>query len=98
MSPTRRPASFAYVSCTATLDVAVRDAYGWSDLALDHGFHDTSQGVRFTIGPAARTEILDRLLELNHARHAEELQHGIFGRRKRATRAKPSESQGLFGD
>ena len=26
------------------LDLAVRDAYGWSDLELDHGFHDTPQG------------------------------------------------------
>lgn len=54
------------------LDHAVRDAYGWSDLDLIHAFHDTPQGRRFTVGPAARAEILDRLLELNHQRHAEE--------------------------
>ena len=40
------------------LDHAVRDAYGW-DLDLDHGFHPTDQGVRFTLGPAARVEVLD---------------------------------------
>ena len=28
---------------------AVAAAYGWSDLALGHGFHETEQGVRFTI-------------------------------------------------
>jgi hypothetical protein len=55
------------------LDLAVRDAYGWSDLDLDHGFHETAQGMRHTIGPTARTEVLDRLLELNHERHAAEV-------------------------
>ena len=54
------------------MDHAVAAAYGWSDLALDHGFHETKQGVRFTVSPTARQEILDRLLELNHARYAAE--------------------------
>jgi hypothetical protein len=63
------------------LDIAVRDAYGWSDLDLDHGFHDTPQGVRFTLGPAARTEVLDRLLELNHERYAEEVTAGLHGKK-----------------
>jgi len=54
------------------LDHAVATAYGWSDLSLDHGFYDTSQGVRFTVGPQVRVELLDRLLELNHERHAVE--------------------------
>ena len=48
------------------LDVAVADAYGWRELFLDHDFHETRQGVRFTVGTTARSEILDRLLELNH--------------------------------
>ncbi|HWG99683.1 MAG TPA: SAM-dependent DNA methyltransferase [Pilimelia sp.] len=54
------------------IDHEVMRAYGWTDLALDHDFHDTRQGTRFTVGPVARQEMLDRLLELNHARHAEE--------------------------
>jgi hypothetical protein len=54
------------------LDDAVADAYGWSQLDLDHGFHDTAQGSRFTIGPTARAEVLDLLLEENHRRHAAE--------------------------
>jgi hypothetical protein len=66
------------------LDHAVRDAYGWLDLDLDHGFHETSQGVRFTIGPAARTEVLDRLLEMNHARYADEVARGLHGKKKTA--------------
>jgi hypothetical protein len=55
------------------LDHAVRDAYGWLDLSLDHGHWLTPQGVRFTVGPPAQDELLDRLLELNHRRHADEV-------------------------
>jgi hypothetical protein len=66
------------------LDYAVRDAYGWQDLDLDHGFHATKQGVRYTISPEARQEILDRLLELNHSRYAEEVAAGLHDNRNRA--------------
>jgi hypothetical protein len=41
---------------------------------LDHGFHDTKQGVRFNVSEAARRELLDRLLALNHQRHQEEVE------------------------
>ncbi|MCH9732721.1 MAG: SAM-dependent DNA methyltransferase [Actinomycetia bacterium] len=54
------------------LDEAVMDAYGWSDVSLDHGFHTYRQMQRWTVSPAARVEILDRLLEENHRRAAEE--------------------------
>jgi hypothetical protein len=54
------------------IDLAVAGAYGWSDFELGHGFHETKQGVQFTLSEAARREFLDRLLELNHQRHAEE--------------------------
>ena len=54
------------------MDNAVAAAYGWQDLNLDYGFHETKQGIRYTISEAARREILDRLLALNHQRHAEE--------------------------
>ena len=54
------------------MDRAVAFAYDWQDLHLDHGFHETKQGIRFTISEAARREVLDRLLALNHQRHAEE--------------------------
>ena len=50
------------------LDEAVMDAYNWSDIALDHGFHTYRQMERFTISTPARVEILDRLLEENHRR------------------------------
>jgi hypothetical protein len=54
------------------VDEAVCAAYGWDDLPLDHDHHDTRQGVRWTVSPAARLELLDRLLELNHSRHVDE--------------------------
>ena len=57
----------------AQLDLAVCDAYGWQDLDLDHGFYEIetlteNERVRYTISPAARREVLTRLLTENHAR------------------------------
>ncbi len=57
----------------AELDHAVCDAYGWTDLDLAYGFHETDEGTRWTIAPPVLVEILDRLLELNHQRHSEEI-------------------------
>ncbi len=54
------------------MDKAVAAAYGWDDLDLGHGFHETAQGVRFTLSQAARREVLARLLKLNHERWEEE--------------------------
>ncbi|MFZ4188985.1 Eco57I restriction-modification methylase domain-containing protein [Streptomyces pseudogriseolus] len=59
------------------VDRAVIEAYDWTDLDLKHDFYTTSQDERFTIAPAAQTEVLDRLLELNHARYKEELDKGL---------------------
>jgi hypothetical protein len=42
-----------------------------------HGFHETAQGVRYTVSEAARREVLGRLLELNHQRYAEEVAAGV---------------------
>ena len=55
------------------MDQAVAAAYGWGDLDLGHGFHQTAQGVRYTISEAARREVLRRLLELNYERYDEEV-------------------------
>jgi hypothetical protein len=52
------------------VDQAVTDAYGWADISLDHDFHTYRQMERWTVSPAARVEILDRLLEENHKRAA----------------------------
>ncbi len=84
------------------LDHAVAAAYGWDDLDLDHGFHETPQGVRFTIGPLGRVEVLDRLLELNHERYATEVAAGLHvkgagkGRRKAARAPAAREGDRLF--
>jgi hypothetical protein len=68
------------------LDHAVAAAYGWEDLELDHDFCETRQGTRFTIGPDARVELLDRLLELNHARYDEEVKMGLHAKRPGASK------------
>ena len=54
------------------LDKAVAAAYGWEDLDLTHGFHSYRKVTRWTVSPAVRVEILDRLLEENHRRAAAE--------------------------
>lgn len=54
------------------LDESVMDAYGWSDVPLEHGFHTYRQMTRWTVSPSARVEILDRLLAENLRRAAEQ--------------------------
>lgn len=83
------------------LDRAVADAYGWSDLELDYDFRDTPVGLRYTISESVRIEVLDRLLELNHARYAEEVAAGLhegsaFGDKSKRNNA--HESEPLFVD
>lgn len=58
-------------------DEAVAAAYGWTDLALDHGFHAVgylpeNDRARFTISEPARLEVLRRFGELNRQRYEEE--------------------------
>jgi hypothetical protein len=90
------------------IDEATVRAYGWDDLLdqLDHGFHPAGRDLRWTIGPTAQREILDRLLELNHKRYEEEVAAGLHDKGKkgaarrprRSTPAtpKPAEPEGLF--
>ena len=83
------------------MDNAVAAAYGWEDLiaplskggwgdkGLNHDFHQTKQGLRFTISEQNRREILDRLLQLNHQRYAEEEKQGLHDKaKKKATKTK----------
>ena len=74
------------------LDLAVRDAYGWKDLDLEHGFHEVetlpeNDRVRYTISPAARREVLSRLLVKNHARAKSEVKTALTHRPRRIRRA-----------
>ena len=84
------------------LDHAVRDAYGWSDLDLDHHHWETPQGMRFTVSPEAKDELLARLLELNHERYAAEVAAGLHEKRgkkassKRAAKAANSSQETLL--
>jgi hypothetical protein len=85
------------------MDRAVAAAYGWADLDLGHGFHQTKQGLRYTISEAARREVLGRLLTLNHQRYAEEVAKGLHEKKKPKTtrtsaKKAPSASEpSLFG-
>ena len=65
------------------VDLATMEAFGWSDIDLSHGFHTYRQMERFTVSPAARVELLDRLLEENRRRATKEgrpvdAQTGLF--------------------
>jgi hypothetical protein len=72
------------------MDNAVLEAYGWhidsekwgKAIKLSHDFYEVdylpeNDRVRFTISPAARKEILKRLLLLNHERYEEEIKQGL---------------------
>jgi len=72
------------------VDHAVRDAYGWQDLDLGHDFHPTKFGTRFTFAPVRRQEVLDRLLELNHERYAEDVRQGLHAKKKPKARGRPA--------
>jgi methylase of polypeptide subunit release factors len=82
------------------MDHAVAAAYGWTDLDLGHGFHETKQGTRYTISEAARREVLARLLKLNHERYAEEVAQGLHDKKKAKGKRRGTEAEaggGLFG-
>lgn len=90
------------------MDYAVAQAYGWIDLippaplskgGLNHDFHETKQGLRYTISEPIRREILDRLLQLNFDRYAEEEQRGLHDKKKgkgKKKGKKASEQGSLF--
>jgi hypothetical protein len=61
----------------AQIDRALLLAYGWSDVNLNHGFHEVAylpanDRVRYTISESARLEVLRRLSKLNRERFREE--------------------------
>ncbi len=83
------------------MDEAVAHTYGWDDLELGHGFHETKQGLRYTISEEARREVLDRLLKLNHERYTEEVALGLHekgakkGKKKRKEDGTSTSSEGM---
>lgn len=87
------------------MDEAVAAAYGWDDLPLEHDFHDTAKGMRYTISEAARREVLKRLLALNFERYEEEQRLGVGVDVKKGKRGKkavaanaPTNSDEFNGD
>ncbi|WP_405183601.1 BREX-1 system adenine-specific DNA-methyltransferase PglX (plasmid) [Nocardia sp. NBC_01377] len=63
----RDPEVVALRDLHTDIDQAVMTAYGW-DLNLEVGHHQTKIGIRWTVSPQARFELLDLLLEENHRR------------------------------
>jgi hypothetical protein len=86
------------------LDIAIRDAYGWTDLSLGHVFIEVetlpeNDRVRYTISPAARKEVLKRLLAENHKRAALQAQAADApapAKKKRGKKAAGSEGTGVL--
>jgi methylase of polypeptide subunit release factors len=79
------------------MDHAVAAAYGWTDLELGHGFHETKPGIRYSISEAARRTVLDRLLALNHERYAaEQAAPAARPKPKAKARKRAPEQAGLF--
>jgi type I restriction-modification system DNA methylase subunit len=77
------------------LDLAVMEAYGW-DILLDHGFYTYRQMERWTVSSAARVEIVDRLLQENHRRAAEEAAKVAGGSKGRRAKAKSEGAEALL--
>ena len=45
-------------------------------MELNIGFHNTKQGIRFTLSEEARREVINRLLKLNSEYYNEEVKQG----------------------
>ncbi|MBP6725743.1 MAG: hypothetical protein KA132_00820 [Thauera sp.] len=85
------------------LDLAVLDAYGWTDLDLGHDFVEVetlpeNDRVRYTISPAARKEVLKRLLAENHRRAALQVELAEAAAPARKKRGKKTAGSELNGD
>lgn len=81
------------------MDEVVLKAYGWTDINLAHDFYEVdylpeNDRIRYTISPAARREILKRLLQLNHEIHAQE----IAAEQQTAPTSKPRKSKKQKGN
>lgn len=75
------------------LDQAVAAAYGWQDIELDHGFYTYKQVTRYCISPAARIEVLDRLLAENHRRAEAEAKITPVKTAKKTKKSTPQTAQ-----
>jgi hypothetical protein len=90
------------------IDEAVAESYlahpfaaqfGWTPLALNHDFHETVHGLRWTVDPDVQIEMNDRLLELNHALYEDEVRRGLHSKKgsakpRKAAARKPPHAPG----
>ncbi|HEY7484014.1 MAG TPA: hypothetical protein VH912_06080 [Streptosporangiaceae bacterium] len=74
--------------------IATAPLPSWREIDLGHGFHETRQGVRFTISPEAQLDVLDKLLALNHYRYRQEHEKGVTRKKRRRASAKPARQAG----
>ncbi|MFC5752600.1 Eco57I restriction-modification methylase domain-containing protein [Actinomadura rugatobispora] len=70
--------------------IAAAPLPSWREIDLGHGFHETRQGVRFTISPQAQLDVLDKLLALNHYRYKQEERKGLHNKPRRKSSRKPA--------
>ncbi len=93
----------------ASMDRAVLDAYGWSDIETDCQFlldyeieeeewGDKKKPWRYRWPDQIRDDVLARLLELNSERGKEEVHSGAAITKKRKTAAKPRTKAAEAGD
>lgn len=54
------------------IDLEVFRVYGWSDLTLEYELREIKGATRWHFTKPLESEVLDRLLELNHKQHAKE--------------------------
>jgi len=94
------------------IDSAVAEAYGWTDLELDHDFYEVdylpdNDRVRYTVSREVRIEVLKRLSMLNRERYEEEVAQGLHSGKsapkpktpKKSATPAAAEQQGIdFGD
>ncbi len=82
------------------LDNAVLAAYGWAEpLSPESRLVEVetlaeNDRVRLTISPAARTELLRRLLALNHSRTEQGITPGPTSVKRRSRKPRGSDTQG----
>ncbi|MFE1325870.1 Eco57I restriction-modification methylase domain-containing protein [Streptomyces sp. NPDC058741] len=81
------------------IDLTVMESYlahplvarlGWTPLNLNRDFHETPQGLRWSVDPRIKMEMNDRLLELNHAAYADEVQRGLHNKKTAKSRRSAS--------
>ena len=98
-----------WISAPLHSDRSRLPAYGWIKLEagpaiLDHNFYEVetlaeNDRVRYTISPAARKEVLRRLLKLNHERAEAEKARPQPAKAKRSRKlTSPDDQPGLYGE